>query len=147
MLRVLQPIFVAVLFASVASAQTTWHVDASATPPGVGSVAQPYADLQFALAQPSTVSGDTLLVEPGTYVGGFDFLGKDVIVRSTQGWAVTILDGNDQLVSVVSFVSGESASAVLDGFTVTRGRGSVSIYPPVFLAGTEREGGGLRCAN
>jgi hypothetical protein len=104
----------------VCLAQSTWHVDASAVPPGNGSAAQPYVDLQFALAHAATVSGDTLLVEPGTYVGPFDYLGKDVVVRSTQGAAVTILDGNDQLVSVVSFVNGEGPGAVLDGFTVTR---------------------------
>lgn len=125
---------------SLVSAQTTWHVDASAVAPGDGSAAQPYADLQFALGRPTTVSGDTLLVEPGTYVGGFDFLGKDVIVRSTQGAAVTILDGNLQQDSVVNFSNGEGPNAVLDGFSITRGKGTLWGTNP-----TEYAGGGIRC--
>lgn len=123
----------------MSTAQTTWHVDAAAVPPGNGSVATPFANLQFALAQSTTVAGDTLLVEPGTYVGVFDFLGKNVTVRSTQGPLVTILDGNLQQVSVVSFVNGEGPTAMLDGFTVRHGRGT-----PVGPF-NDSEGGGIRC--
>ncbi|MBK7878377.1 MAG: hypothetical protein IPJ77_22205 [Planctomycetes bacterium] len=119
---------------SIAFAQSTWHVDASATPPGLGTIASPYSDLQYALAQPSTVSGDTLLVAPGTYTGAFDFLGKDVLVQSTAGAATTILDGGlpwppvtpdfTSGTPVVAFRNGEGPGAVLDGFTVQHGRGS-----------------------
>lgn len=129
-------------------AQTTWFVDATAPAPGAGTLASPYADLQYALTQATTVSGDTLLVAPGTYFGGFDFLGKDVVVQSTGGAAVTILDGQgawppptppvgdtSPIRSVVSFKTGESPGAVLDGFTVQHGRGTGTV--------SSTDGGGI----
>jgi len=67
--------------------------------------------------------GDTIIVAPGTYVENINFLGKDVFVRSAQGPEVTIIDG-DMSGSVVSFHNGESAAAVLDGFTIRNGSGT-----------------------
>lgn len=129
-------VLTALFTSAIANAQTTWFVDASAPPPGAGTTSSPYSDLQFALAQPTTLSGDTLLVAPGVYFGGFDFLGKDVVVQSIAGAATTILDGGavwppppfdpSPVRSVVSFESGEGPGAVLDGFTVRRGRGTES---------------------
>ncbi len=146
--RVLRFSIAAVALATSALAQTTWYVDAGAPPPGSGTLASPYSDLQYALAQATTVSGDTLLVAPGTYFGGFDFLGKDVLVQSTAGAATTILDGQGSwppihptqpdpspVQSVVRFHNGEGPGAVLDGFTIQHGRGTGTM-----LAG---EGGGV----
>ena len=39
----------------------------------------------------AAVSGDTVLVEPGTYAENLNFQGKDVELRSTDGAAVTTL--------------------------------------------------------
>jgi hypothetical protein len=122
-----------------AFAQTTWHVDAAATPPGAGTLASPYASVQFALAQPATLSGDMVLVAPGTYAGNVDFLGKDVVVQSSGGAAATILDANLSG-SVVTFKSGETSAAVLDGFTLRNGRGTST--PPADV-----DGGGVYCVN
>lgn len=135
--------------ASLARAQTTWYVDASAPPPGLGTQASPYASLQLAIARPTTASGDTILVLPGTYAGPFDFVGKQITVRSTQGPAATILDGGatwppplppaidpSPIVSVVTFQSNEGPGAVLDGFTVQHGRGTQG-------TGTQLQGGGI----
>lgn len=60
--------FVAILgaLAPLSLAQSTWYVDPVATGPGSGSLADPYASLQFALLQPSTSSGDTIQVMTGT---------------------------------------------------------------------------------
>ena len=41
--------------APLASAQTTWYVDVSGTPPGTGSAADPYTSIDYALNQPATV--------------------------------------------------------------------------------------------
>ncbi len=66
-------------------------------------------------------AGDTIIVRPGTYNEyALDFLGKDLTLVSEKGAAQTTIDGlaSD---SVVAFHSGESAAAVLDGFTITNG--------------------------
>ncbi|MCH8011214.1 MAG: hypothetical protein IIA61_04580 [Candidatus Marinimicrobia bacterium] len=71
--------------------------------------------------------GDTILVDPGTYVGNIDFKGKDIVVASlflttgdTSYISQTILDGN-QKGSVVRFWNGEGSGALLSGFTITNG--------------------------
>ncbi len=70
-----------------ASAQTTWHVDDDGLSPGTGTLADPFTDIQYALDQASTVSGDTVSVAAGTY-GGF-FINKQVDVVSTSGPLLT----------------------------------------------------------
>ena len=121
----LLPLALAVL-AAPALAQTTWYVDAAATPPGNGSQAAPFVSLQDAIAQPATVGGDRIEVAPGTYAEPFDFLGKAIHVVSTSGPAVTILDGESYAGdrSVVRFESGEGRDSVLEGFSVTNGTGT-----------------------
>ncbi len=122
----------------LATAQTTWYVDVNATAPGLGTQAAPYSDVQYAIAQATTLAGDDLLVLPGTYVGLIDFMGKDIWVHSQAGPTTTTLDGN-QAGSVVTFRSGEGPGAVLEGFTVTNGLGTI------VGAGTSRFGGGVFC--
>lgn len=104
----------ACLFASVAAAQTTWYVDVQAPAPGDGSLASPYANLSFALAQPTTVSGDTLVVAPGTYPSPIAIL-KGVTVRASGGPEVTRI----RWVPPQSVAVGVShAQASLEGFTI-----------------------------
>ena len=87
-----------------------------------------YADTLLVPSQYPTIQagidassdGDTVLVSPGTYIENIDFLGKDITVMSTVGADSTIIDGN-QSGRVVTFASGESVNAVLEGFTVTNG--------------------------
>jgi len=68
----------------------------------------------------AAVTGDTILVAPGTYLEVIDFGGKAISVRSEQGPDATIIDagGNG---SVVTFRSSETRSAVLSGFTLRNG--------------------------
>lgn len=61
--------------------------------------------------------GDTVLVAPGTYTENIDFLGKAITVESAQGPGSTVIDGGNQA-TVVSFRSGESRAALLQGFTI-----------------------------
>ena len=64
--------------------------------------------------------GDTVSVAPGTYTENIDFKGKAIQVVSTQGAAMTTINGN-HAGPTVAFVSGESSSSVLSGFTITNG--------------------------
>ena len=86
----------------------------------------------------ASIDGDTVLVSPGNYIENIDFQGKDITVMSTDGAEVTIIDGN-QAGSVVTFESGESVNAILEGFTVTNGEGGGS-FP-------NYTGGGITCTN
>src|SRR5262245_31146300 len=56
----------------------------------------PVAYATFQAAIDAAVVGDTVLVAPGTYSGDgnrdIDFRGKDIVVRSSGGAAVTTLD-------------------------------------------------------
>jgi hypothetical protein len=68
-------------------------------------------------------NGDTVLVSPGTYIENIDFNGKAIIVKSSNGPAVTVIDGGG-VSSVVTFSSNETSSAVLNGFTLQHGDSS-----------------------
>ena len=77
-----------------------------------------FATIQAAINAAS--DGDTVLVAPGTYTESIDFLGKAIAVESAQGPGGTTIDGGSQA-TVVSFHSGESRAAVLQGFTIQHG--------------------------
>jgi len=90
------------------------------------------------------VDGDTILVQPGTYVENIDFVGKNVTVASlfltTQDTTYiyqTVVDG-DQNGSVVTFESGEDSTAVLLGLKIRNGYGGSYQY---------QNGGGITCKN
>jgi serine protease len=71
----------------------------------------------------AAVSGDTVLVAPGTYTENINFNGKAIVVRSSGGPKVTIIDGGS-LGAVVTFSTGETNGSVLSGFTLQHGSGS-----------------------
>jgi len=68
----------------------------------------------------AAVNMDTVLVSSGTYVENIDFSGKLITLESASGAASTTIDGNDAG-PVVTFENSETASAVIDGFTITNG--------------------------
>ncbi len=92
----------------------------------------------------AAVTGDEVIVNLGTYTENLNYLGKDLWIHSAEGPGTTILDGSEGSPgcgSCVVFQSGESAEAILEGFTLTRGTG---------IAVTERgvrtmAGGGAAC--
>jgi predicted outer membrane repeat protein len=88
---------------------------------GNGSEAKPFATIQHGI----DVAKDdyTVLVHPGTYVENINFNGKNIIVKSTDGAEKTVIDGN-QNGTVVTAKSEETAKAVLEGFTITKGSAS-----------------------
>ncbi|MFC1854960.1 hypothetical protein ACFL2A_00270 [Thermodesulfobacteriota bacterium] len=115
----LSALLMAILMPYVASAATTWTVCA-----GGGC---DYTEIQTAIANANTIAGDTVLVSAGTYniTSPIDFLGKAITVKSASGAATTIIDAN-QTNSVVSFTNSETATSVLDGFTITDGQANPS---------------------
>ena len=99
--------------------------------------------------------GDTVLVYPGTYFENINFKGKKIVVTSRffetgdlNFINSTIINGsrpvNSDTASCVIFISGEDSAAVLQGFTITSGKGTKWIDE--HGAGTYREGGGILVA-
>jgi hypothetical protein len=118
------------LLPSIASART-WHVfeDGSGDAPTIQA------------AIDSSTSGDVVLVSPGTYYEHINFNGKDIHLLSSTGAASTIIDGNQEPGSVVTFENGETNAAILEGFTLTGGTGtSIPAWVPDILWG-----GGILC--
>jgi hypothetical protein len=81
-------------------------------------------------------NGDTVLVNIGTYFENINYNGKNIVVGSlflvTQDSTYisqTIIDGN-QNGSVVSFNNGENNNAILCGFTIQNGLGTITEIAP-----------------
>jgi len=72
--------------------------------------------------------GDEILVHDGVYLENLDFLGKDIWVRSASGPSETVINGDESEEvldrSCAVFRSGESESAILEGFTLSKGEGT-----------------------
>ena len=85
------------------------------------------------------VNGDHVVVAPGTWTGTgdsvVDLLGKSIQVSSSDGAAVTFIDGQDQRRGV-HCSGGETSGTVLKGFTITNGLAIDALS----------EGGGIRVA-
>jgi hypothetical protein len=115
--RLVRSALALLVFASAAAAQTTWYVDLNGTAPGSGTAADPYTSIQYAIAQPSTVDFDTVLVAPGEYhenistrVPAHSF--KRLHIRSLGGPAITAIRSDAVPVA-------DLALSELDGFTVS----------------------------
>jgi hypothetical protein len=98
--------------------------------------------------------GDTVLVAPGRYVENVRFGGKGIVLASeyllTRDPAViarTIIDGSHpkhpDSASVVMMIDQEDSTAVLSGFTLTGGAGTV--WTDARQKALYREGGGVLC--
>ena len=75
----------------------------------------------------AAMDGDTVLVQPGTYVENINFRGKNIVVgslflttRDTSFISQTVIDGNSSG-SVIIFENGEDFTAVLTGFKLQNG--------------------------
>jgi hypothetical protein len=108
---------IAVVFCAVAAAATVIRVDCN----GGGD----YWTIQGAINEAS--HGDTILVAPGVYVGGWnhniDTQGLALLIVSETGPEDTIIDGESDYNGGFRFASGEGPDTVVDGFTVTRANG------------------------
>jgi hypothetical protein len=112
---------------------TTWYVDASAAPPGNGTPASPYASIQYALDQPTTVDGDELLVAPGLYSERVD-VDKTVTLRSSAGPLATVIQGTQPGFAVSLSAPG---LATIEGFSIV-GHPSLGTHGVQFIQGFVR---------
>lgn len=100
----------------------------------------------------ASTAGDTVLAEPNRYLENINFRGRNIVVASNYildgdpaHISNTIIDGSEPLhpdtASCVLIVSGEDSTAVLAGFTLTGGQGTVwqDIHNHLWY----REGGGI----
>jgi uncharacterized repeat protein (TIGR01451 family) len=105
---------------------------------GDGSKASPFATIQHGID--TADNEDVVLVHEGTYAENINFNGKNITVESTDGAEKTVIDGGKKD-SVVQFVNGENSNAVLDGFTITNGTGTLTV--PTGGASGRTHGGGI----
>jgi len=105
----------------------------------------PHDHLTIQIGIDASSHGDTVLVQPGTYVENINYNGKNITVASlfitaqdTSYISQTIIDGN-QDESVCIFNHGEDSTAVFCGFTIRNGSGH--FVQPRF------HGGGIYCYN
>jgi len=119
----------------------------------IRNVPSQYATIQSAIN--ASVHGDTVLVTPGTYLENINFRGKNIVLTSTfyisndpSLISSTIIDGSSpthqDTGSCVIICRGEDSTAVLQGFTITRGTGTK--WNDEHFAGFFREGGGILVA-
>jgi len=85
----------------------------------------------------ASANGDTVLVQPGTYLENINLCGKNILLTSlysstldTTYISTTVIDGNSTG-TVVTIDSGEGPDAILSGLTITNGY-------------TEEDGAGIR---
>ncbi len=88
-----------------------------------------HAHLTIQSAIDSCTEGDIIIVEEGTYNENINFSGKNITLKSTYPddpavVAATVIQG-DGTSSVVTFANGESGTAVITGFTITGGYGTL----------------------
>lgn len=96
-----------------------------------------YPTIQSAIE--ASADGDVVVVAPGIYFERINFRGKNITVTSTDPddprvVGYTVLNGEGQG-TVVTFPGGETPQAVLAGFTITGGYGTLN---------TEESGGSTR---
>ena len=122
-------------------------ITATLAPAETRSVPGDHGTIQQAISVCS--DRDVVVVGPGTYFETVNFLGKNIVVTSADPGdpeivAATIIDGNGEG-SVVTFENGETAEAVLTGFTISGGYGTAETTIP----GAEYVfwGAGIYCRN
>jgi hypothetical protein len=131
-------------------------ISANAQPPAprhaVLTVPAKYPTIQAAID--SAVPGDTVVVSPGRYYENIRFKGKGIVVasqflrsRDAADIERTIIDGSrpshPDTGTVVRFVNQEDSTAVLEGFTITGGAGTIWLDAKDLKY--FREGGGILC--
>ncbi len=137
------------------------YIPSSAT---IINVPANYPTIQQAIDASS--NGDTVLVQPGTYVENINFNGKNVALASNYIYTAdtldidsTIVDGN-QDGNVIRFESGEDSTAMVIGFTIQNGSvpnhwgggiycdySSPSIKYNIIRNNYAVHGGGINCYN
>jgi hypothetical protein len=104
-----------------------------------------FASIQNAVNSAS--GGDIILVADGIYNEKIDFSGKNIsVIGNTANPSNVIIDGGASG-SVVTFNSGENSDAILNGFTIRNGSGTlVNNYAHGFSSPLGIYGGGIYCS-
>ena len=89
------------------------------TSTGTGTSTNPLDTIQAGIDQ----AEECVFAMPGTYNEDISFTGKDILVKGVDGAESTFIVGTGET-SVVTFNSGETAAAILTGFTVMGGAGT-----------------------
>jgi len=76
----------------------------------------------------AAVNGDTVLVDSGLYYETIDFIGKNIVLLSSDGPSSTIIDGTGGDTTIVVNMSswGFSADCKIDGFTIQNGLNGIA---------------------
>jgi hypothetical protein len=114
-------------FLATAGAQTTWYVDGSVPGPGTGTAVDPYRSIHHASLQPTTVTGDTILVAPGVYVEKVG-ISKGITIKSAAGPLATVIrrDVSGTVVSIGS--SSFNPLATIEGFTIVMSGHGIAVH-------------------
>lgn len=124
-------IFCAYLGISLGCFAETWTVDDDGK--------ADFSSIQDAIDASS--NGDFIDVQPGIYFESLNFLGKGIRVQGVDA-TTTIVDGSNNVASVVTFNSGETNQSVLSKLTIRGGQGNYWADP---IFGQQRCGGGIYC--
>ncbi len=112
------------ILAACLLAQSIWYVDASALPPGNGTIVEPYTRIDYAVDQAATLSGDRLLVNAGVYLDErIDFSGRTLQIEGVPGSAGTVVVGDGQ--SSIVTIEDAAGDSAISGVTFRGGRGNI----------------------
>jgi hypothetical protein len=74
----------------------------------------------------AAAGGDEVVVAAGNYRETLDTKGKKIVVRSSDGPAVTVLDGRSLGSAILTATHGETLATTIRGFTFQNGRGTLT---------------------
>lgn len=102
--------------------EPVWADSLAGSSSGTGSSTNPLDTIQGAIDQAT----ECVFANPGTYYEDITFGGKDILVLGVDGPDSTFIVGTGNT-SVVTFDQGESVDAILTGFTISGGTGTVEV--------------------
>lgn len=119
----------------------------------IRNVPSQYSTIQSAIN--TSVNGDTVLVQPGTYFENLNLRGKNIVLTSLfyqnfnySAIQSTIINGSTPVspdsASCILIINHEDSTTVVQGFTITGGTGTK--WTDEHGAGLFREGGGILIA-
>jgi len=103
------------------STEPLWVDLSTGSSAGPGTSTAPYDTIQGGIDN----AVGCVVVAAGTYDEAIDFDGQDIAVRSIDGADVTVIDATGLSAPAVTFDSGETSGAELNGFTLTGGEGAL----------------------